>query len=212
MRQRTVLRYSTNYLNRYVLSDIFILYSAALAIIYSPRKSQENQVMSDFWRETWIKIMVPLAFQKTIRDSKNAHTEWQIDLRAVSKSETQCNLQFSTLWLLFPSKGLLLNSIVSLILQNQTPNWTSVYVDSFFNLDWMSKSFPLRQRKQEKKGTLSFHLGMVPGSAIALISPWVTLVPSTCQTFPFWMPEEKLLFDNGMLESDEETIQLYPAQ
>lgn len=28
-----------------------------------------------------------------------------------------------------------------------------------------------------------------------------------CQTFPFWMPQEKLLFDNGTLESDEETIQ-----
>lgn len=33
-----------------------------------------------------------------------------------------------------------------------------------------------------------------------------------CQTFPFWMPQEKLLFNNGTLESDEETIQLCPAQ
>ena len=32
------------------------------------------------------------------------------------------------------------------------------------------------------------------------ISPWVTLVPSKCQTFPFWMPEEKLLFNNGTLK------------
>lgn len=150
MRQRTVLCYSTNYLNAHVLSDIFILYSAALGIIYSSQKSQENQVMSDFWRETWIKITVALAFQKTIHNSKNAHTERKIDLRAVSKSETRCNLQFSTLWLRFPSKGLLLNSIVSLILHNQTPNWTSVYVDSF--LTWTEyPRVPTLGRENEKE-------------------------------------------------------------
>lgn len=70
----------------------------------------------------------------------------------------------------------------------------------FFNLDWVSKTSLRRLRKQEKKSPLDFQLGMVPGFVTVLISPWVTLVPSKCQTFPFWMPEEKLLFNNGTLK------------
>lgn len=167
-----------------LLSDIFF-FTMHLCLSCIPHKNQIKTKSRVIFEETWIKIIILLALQKATHDSKNAHIDWKVYLRAVSKSETWCNLQCSTRWLLSSSKRLLLNSIVHLILDNQTQNQTSVHVDIFLSWDWISKSSLLRQRKEDKKRPLDFRLGVVPGFAITLISPWVTLVPSICQTFPF---------------------------
>lgn len=134
---------------------------------------------------------------------------------AVNKAETQRNLQFNFLWLYPFQKGFYIefkHSTLSLILENQTANQTCTHSHIFWSQTKSLRLLYVGRENQRKRAFLDFQLGVVPGFVIALISPWVTLVPSIRQTFPFWMPKEKLLFDNGTLESDEETIWLCPAQ
>lgn len=124
-------------------------------------------------------------------------------------------MQFNFLWLYPFQKGFYIefkHSTLSLILENQTANQTCTHSHIFWSQTKSLRLPYLGRENQRKRAFLDFQLGVVPGFVIALISPWVTLVPSIRQTFPFWMPKEKLLFDNGTLESDEKTIWLCPAQ
>lgn len=204
-------------LPKHTRSDSFIPYNSSLPITYTPQQSHTIPSDSNFWREAWIKMIIPLVLQKTIHDSKKTHIQRRkIYLRTVSKAETQCNLQFRTLWLLPSSKAVLLNSSKFEIIKSQTkPAYMLTFF--FFNLSWVSKTSLLRQREKEKgkkkkKSPLRFSAGHGSWICNCTDFPMSHTCSCICQTFPFWMPQEKLLFDNGMLEGDEETIQLCPAQ